>query len=201
MQNRVFMFSALSLALTLCAPAFGGASRAPIQPSVVLGNTPAPESDHAIGILTTDNLEYRRGDPVRFHFVVKNVTHGTVHYDFESGRQFDIAVTDSRGIEVWRWSRGHAFAEQLTAFDLKPGDSKAYTATWMPTAATGVFNAVANLTPAVRPAVRGGITFNPDTDPNNMGTPTVTKLQSGSVVEVNVTPSVSASVKVKIGVR
>ena len=62
----------------------------------------------------------------------------------------------------------------------------------------GAYTATATITPAIHRAVRGGLLVNPDVDPNNIGQPTRTGPESGSVIEVNVTSIVTATTKFTI---
>ncbi|MDO8681985.1 MAG: BsuPI-related putative proteinase inhibitor [Armatimonadota bacterium] len=79
--------------------------------------------------LKTDRDSYTKGQPVRMEFIIRNTTSKTVTYRFSSGQQYDFwAILDGR--EVWRWSHDKATIQVLTSFDLKPGESKTFKATW-----------------------------------------------------------------------
>jgi len=151
---------------------------------------------HPAGTLATDHTAYSRSGTVTFKFAVTNPTNSAIHFDFDTAQQFDITVTDPHGVESWRWSQDRVFAQMLTAIDLKPGQSKVYTATWNTVDAralpAGTYTATAKLTPVIRQAVRGGILVDPNVDPNNMGRPNKAG-SAGAAFEVNATPGVSAN--------
>lgn len=181
------------------------------QSGIGVGETarpsPIPQSlphdtSRPVGTLLTAQTDYPRGGTIVFHFNVSNPTNSSIHYDFSTAQQFDVAVTDPNGVVVWRWSQNRAFEQALTAIDLRPGETKHYTAVWYtkdtPSLSAGTYTATATLTPTVRPAVRGGLLVNPDMDPNNVGMATQGRVERGVVVQVNVTPRVSASTKFSI---
>jgi hypothetical protein len=210
MQYRT---SAVSIAALLIAGgAFAQSSSTALGPSGGSGpggqsarSAPIPQTGpklagRPVGSLVTGRGDYARGSTVVFRFTVKNPSAVPIHYDFNTAQQFDITVTDPHGVEVWRWSTGRLFAQALTAVDLKTGESKTYTASWSTADVgrplpTGTYAATATLTPTVRPAVRGGVLVSPDVDPNNVGLPTRGSAEAGAVVQVNVTPGVTATTK------
>lgn len=162
----------------------------------------AHPTDRATGALTTSRANYIKGHRVEFTFVVQNPTSSTVHYDFATGQQFDVTIVDPHGVEIWKWSQDRLFTQQLTALDLRPGESKTYSAIWDTGTATfvpaGQYTATATLTPTVRPAIRGGMLVDPVRDPDNVGQPTLSTTESGQVIQVNVTHGVSATAKFMI---
>jgi len=182
MRNRVPLLSVLGLVILTAGATHGQGQAGPT---------------HVIGILTTNHASYKRGEPVEMRFVVKNPTKSSQHYDFVTARQFDVWVSDARGVEVWRWSRDRAYAPVMTAFSLAPGESKTYTAEYdlNRTLPLGIYTAMAALTPSVHPAIRGGMTFNPDNDPNNVGGPKRSGTETGTIVESGVGTQVAATAK------
>jgi hypothetical protein len=195
MRTMILVLSFVACIVALAgAPVFGWRVK-PAGPVRLCDTSPGAVT----GTLTTDRGEYRPGKPIRFRFVVTNDSKTSVHYDFDTAQQFDIEVTDAQGTDAWRWSWGRAFGRRFTGFDLKPGASKTYTATWSHSwGSTGMFTATARLIPATRPAIRGGFVVDPDVDPSNTGQPERSPIENGNVVEVNVTPPISAMTQFSI---
>jgi hypothetical protein len=192
-------FGALAQSSTALGPSGETGATGRIAP---IPQTLPHDANRPAGTLTAARASYPRGSTVVLHFTVKNTTSSMLHYDFSTAQQFDVTVTDPNGVEVWKWSQGRMYAQVLTAIDLRPGESKGYSATWNTSAMrplmTGTYTATASLTPTVRPAIRGGLLVSPDVDPNNVGQPTRGNAESGAVIQVNVTPGVSASTKFTI---
>jgi len=195
MRYRLLFVSIAGLSILCGAPACSHAS--PQQPAS--GTRP----EHPTGTLTTAKPAYAKGDAIEFTFTIDNATSSTVHYEFSTGQQFDVDVTDPHGVEIWKWSADRVFTQQLTSIDLKPGDHKTYTAEWNTSGVkflpTGLYSATATITPTIRPAVRGGLLIETERDPDNMGRPTMGSTESGDVIEVNVTNKVAALAKFSIG--
>src|SRR5580704_12079068 len=165
MRYRMLALSIAGLSTLIGAPAISASSGQSARAAI---EQPAHATDHAVGVLSTSHTDYTKGRTIEFTFVVQNPTQSTVHYDFATGQQFDITVVDPHGVEIWKWSQDRLFTQQLTAIDLKPGDSKTYHASWPTGSAsflpTGSYTATAMLTPTIRPAVRGGLLIDPVRD-------------------------------------
>ena len=56
------------------------------------------------------------------------------------------------------------------------------------------------MTSSDRPAITGSLIVDPDTDPNNTGFPTRSPAENGAVRQVDVTPPITASTTLAIGV-
>jgi hypothetical protein len=171
---------------------------APIPSTVV----PTPVATY--GRVRTDSDRYDPGRPVSIAFVVTNGMKRDAGYTFSTAKQFDIAIADSRGQEVWRLSRSTAYATTLTHLSLPPGAQKTFRAQWdgrdnagRPVPA-GTYTVNAELTFDVRPAITGSVLVNRDVDPNNMGMPTRSPAETGAAREVIVTPPVTGSKKIVI---
>ena len=193
MRLRILAVSVAGLSIFLGTPA--GSS-----PEATKASVPQ-KAQRPDGVLTVSRDAYAKGSVVKFEFTVTNPTSGPVHFDFDTAQQFDVTVVDPHGVEAWRWAQGRMFAQMLTAIDLKPGESKLYTATWNTSTAmvlpTGSYTATATLTPVLRRAVRGSLLINPTVDPNNLGRATRAQ-DTGVAFEVNATTVVTASTKFTI---
>ncbi|MFB6096709.1 MAG: BsuPI-related putative proteinase inhibitor [Haloferacaceae archaeon] len=68
-------------------------------------------------------------DAVEFVLTVSNPDPDPVELRFRSSLAVDFAVLDGER-EVWRYSDGRAFAQQLRTDRLEPGESPLASATW-----------------------------------------------------------------------
>jgi hypothetical protein len=64
----------------------------------------------------------------RFTFTVKNEYNFPRAFQFASGQQFDLDLTDQTGRVVAAWSDDQYFFQLLTSFTLGPGESVTFTA-------------------------------------------------------------------------
>ena len=107
---------------------------------------------------TTKHRKHRAGDPalvtkldvavqggVRFAFRVTNDTDKSIELDFGSGQTHDIAVLDSTGREVWRWSDGRLFTSAIRNHPLGADESMTFEERWPSELGRGRFTAVAVL--------------------------------------------------------
>ena len=70
-------------------------------------------------------------DSAVFSLQVTNTAAAPLELRFSSGQTFDFIV--SRGAqEVWRWSSEQMFTQALRSETLAPGETRTYTATWVP---------------------------------------------------------------------
>jgi hypothetical protein len=91
------------------------------------------------------NLEVSVARDVTFSFRVVNKSGRRLELRFPSGQTYDLAVLDSAGREIWRWSAGRMFTQALQTRVLDRGDTLVYRITWEPGAWRGRFSAVAEL--------------------------------------------------------
>ena len=207
--RKLCSFAALALA---AAPALAqsdpqGISVSPAAPGadtipriLVLPGSRQPDAQ-----VTVNPAKAVPGQPVSVKFTVTNNGAKPAKYDFASAQQFDVSVRDPKGSEVWRWGQGRVFATSLGHLSLKTGQSAVFEAKWPGTngagrpVAPGDYSVIARLTPEQRNAVTGGIFVNPISDPNNMGVATMGQVERGVVRQVDVTPSVYAVARVKVG--
>jgi hypothetical protein len=104
----------------------------------------AADSDARKAPSISSSLDVRVGDGVRFDFRITNAGGGTVEVRFPSGQTHDIAVLDSLGREVWRWSAGRLFTQALRNRVLHSNDTLAFGERWS-VAPRGRYVAVATL--------------------------------------------------------
>jgi hypothetical protein len=69
------------------------------------------------------------GDSVRFTLRVVNGGPSAVDLTFGSGQRFDFVVSDSAGVEVWRWSADRMFAQATASEVIEAGGVLEYAAT------------------------------------------------------------------------
>lgn len=146
----------------------------------------------------------RGGQPVAVTFTVTNNSKNPSKYNFLTSQEFDVSIKDAKNAEVWRWSAGRVFANKIGYLSLKQGQSAQFKALWNGTNAQGqpvspgTYAVMAFLTPDQRQAVTGGVMVNPESDPNNMGVPTMGRVETGAVRQIDATPSVYAVSKVTV---
>src|ERR1051326_5825667 len=63
-----------------------------------------------------------------FTFAVTNDYNYPRTFEFSSGQQFDIELSDESGQVVAAWSDGMFFTQQMNSFTLNPGETKTFTA-------------------------------------------------------------------------
>ena len=106
----------------------------------------------------TKHRKHHAGDPalvtkldvavqegVRFAFRVTNETDKSIEVDFGSGQTHDIAVLDSTGREVWRWSEGRLFTSAIRNRPLGVDETMTFEERWEPGLGRGRYTAVAVL--------------------------------------------------------
>ena len=202
----LFAFTGLCLLAALPALAQTGAGTPPLNPNAIpqlpqtLKLTPSAQP----GTLTTPRDSYKAGQAVRMTFRVVNTSGKAVTYNFGSGQRFDIAATNAAGTQVWDWASGKLFTQNLSSLSVAPGKALVYNAVWNGRDASGhslppgVYTLSAHLTSDNQPAITGGVVVNTDPDPTNMGIPTRTPADSGTIRQVAPAPQVSAKTTVTI---
>lgn len=202
MKPLLFCVAAASIFALVPAGAQTGAGTPPLTNSGT-PNIPPPSvlklpGSAQPGTVTTDRRVYRRGQPVRIAFRIRNASNKSLTYNFSSGQKYDVTIQDAGGQEVWDWSQGMRFAQNLTAVTILPGRSISYFVLWNGygrsgrAATPGRYTVHARLTSRDRPAITGGVVVNTDRDPNNLGFPTQTPAESGAIRQINTAPPVSA---------
>ena len=206
MKPVPLLLSALLTALALPAAAQNSAGTPPLTPNMAV---PLPQAlklpgSSQPGTLTTNQSQYKSGQPVRIAFRVVNTSGKPVTYNFGTGQRYDITVSNAGGTQIWSWSHGRLFSQNLSVIHLNPGKPLVYTAVWNGRdlsgrpVAPGTYTLEAHLTSNNRPAITGGVIVNTDPDPTNMGQPTRTPAESGSIRQVAPAAQVSAKTTVII---
>jgi len=89
-------------------------------------------------------------DDVSFAFTVVNHSGKKIELVFPNGQTHDVAVFDSTGREVWRWSEGRMFTQSLQTKLLTHGAQLTYDERWE-NAPAGRYTAVARLNSEAHP--------------------------------------------------
>ncbi|MHB1006751.1 MAG: BsuPI-related putative proteinase inhibitor [Chloroflexota bacterium] len=139
-----------SLAPGAKVEAFGGrAADGTLLAEALIVTEGKMESTQPAGLnlsLVADESEYQVGDTVQLTFTVANPGQAPLKLDFSSGQQFDLAIADATGQEVWRWSRGKLFIQAFTKVEIQPGQKKTYEADWQAEGPPGRYQAKGWLT-------------------------------------------------------
>lgn len=61
--------------------------------------------------LALDRQSYAQGDPMMARLTVRSTQNDPLVLQFTSGQEYDLAIQDSDGAEVYRWSKGRMFTE------------------------------------------------------------------------------------------
>jgi hypothetical protein len=94
-------------------------------------------------VQATLNVKIRDG--IEFDFRVTNNQTRKLELLFPSGQTHDIAVVDSLGREVWRWSEGRMFTQAFSNRVVEPLGDVAWRAAWRTDVPPGRYVAVATL--------------------------------------------------------
>lgn len=133
-QRLVVALLAGALLVYACGPRTGS-SEARRDEGSVAGDTVAASFNVRVG-----------APPVAFTFLVTNNSSRRLELSFTSGQTHDIAVLDSLGQEVWRWSAGRLFTQAIQNAVLETSETLTYEAEWTPAPThRGTFVAVATL--------------------------------------------------------
>jgi flagellar hook assembly protein FlgD len=91
--------------------------------------TPGFAFEGPIGIdLTTFGAFFDQGEPIRLAMTVAVRDPMTLYY--RTSQRYDLAVTNSEGQEVWRWSRDRTFAQVTEEVPLGANGMLSFTETW-----------------------------------------------------------------------
>jgi flagellar hook assembly protein FlgD len=139
----------------------GAASQPPppnLQGVVVAGDVPVAEAFELV--LRTPQTAYAAGETVPFEMVLRNRSGQTQTLTFLGGQDFDIVVRDAAGAEVWRWSTGRVFTQQIRMESFAPGEERRFSATWDQRSDAGQRVAPGNYQATATTATRSVITSN-----------------------------------------
>jgi hypothetical protein len=107
-------------------------------------HTAEPGRARTDGPPVATSLNVRVNSEVTFAFHITNNAAKRLELTFPSGQTHDIAVLDSAGREVWRWSEGRMFTQALMNRVLDVDETVTYQASWKPDK-KGRYTAVAAL--------------------------------------------------------
>ena len=107
-------------------------------------HTAEPGNARTDGPPVATSLNVRVNSEVSFAFHITNNAAKSLELTFPSGQTHEIAVLDSAGREVWRWSEGRLFTQALQNRVLEASETVTYQASWKPERA-GHYVAVASL--------------------------------------------------------
>lgn len=112
----------------------------------VMTSAAAPRHQSAATALESTMDVTVNGEDVHFVLHVINTTSKKLELTFPSGQTHDIAVMDAAGSEVWRWSTGQMFTQELRNQPLDPQGALTYSVHWRRPRAHGPLTAIATLT-------------------------------------------------------
>lgn len=72
------------------------------------------------------------GEPIELVLTVRNAGDDAFRLPLSSAQSHDFAIGAMDGGELWRWSSGRRFAQQLGELALAPGEERSFRATWQP---------------------------------------------------------------------
>lgn len=104
-----------------------------------------PRKHSTSGPLVASSLDVAVGNDVQFVLHVTNKAQKRLELTFPSGQTYEVAVLDSLGREVWRWSEGRMFTQALQNKVLEANETMSVEAEWRPVSLRGSFVAVASL--------------------------------------------------------
>ena len=100
-----------------------------------LENDTSAAGDFDASIKTTDKFghdttSFVQGDEIHIILTIRNISAEKKTMSFPTGKQYDFVIKDGNGNEVWRWSRGMAFIQSFTSYDIVPGDTRTIIYKW-----------------------------------------------------------------------
>ena len=166
MDRRLAVLPLLAAAAAVFAcggplPHVGGELLATVRPgapdaapatSAAPAHAPRPHrarGDTLVGAALSVHTEHG----IEFALAVENPGKHRVELSFPDGRTKEFVVYDAAGREVWRWSRGRLFTQNMQTKMLASGDSVVYAERWA-APAPGRYTVVAQLRSANYPIVK-----------------------------------------------
>jgi hypothetical protein len=133
MKASVTLLAALAVALVVVSACGGGGEKPSTSPTGVTTPTSSPEPgfpfEGPIGIdLTTFGAFFEQGEPIQLAMTVAVRDPMTLYY--RTSQRYDLAVTNSQGQEVWRWSRDRTFAQVTEEVPLGANGMLSFPETW-----------------------------------------------------------------------
>jgi hypothetical protein len=129
----VALLAALAAVLLAAFACGEGGEEPSTSPTEVATPMPSPTPGFAfegpIGIdLTTFGAFFDQGEPIRLAMTVAVRDPMTLYY--RTSQRYDLAVTNSQGQEVWRWSRDRTFAQVTEEVPLEANGMLSFPETW-----------------------------------------------------------------------
>jgi hypothetical protein len=132
-RASVALLTGLAAVLVVASACGGGGEEPSPSPTGVATPTPSPTSgfpfEEPIGIdLTTFGAFFEQGRPIQLSITVAVRDPMTLYY--RTSQRYDLAVINSQGQEVWRWSRDRTFAQVTEQVPLEANGMLSFTETW-----------------------------------------------------------------------
>ncbi|MGH2583355.1 MAG: BsuPI-related putative proteinase inhibitor, partial [Dehalococcoidia bacterium] len=86
--------------------------------------------------LSLSRFVYEPGVPISFTITVRNTSSEPVTVVFLGSQRFDLTLRSEESGEVIRWSSGRSFTQEQSNQRWEPGQSRTFTETWVPLAAS-----------------------------------------------------------------
>jgi hypothetical protein len=110
------------------------------------GSTETPTRARAASTQSVaSSFDVKVGRHVKFALRVTNHGAKRIELNFPSGQTHDVVVLDTKGREVWRWSAGRMFTQNLQNKTLASNETITVEEEWAPTSRDGTFTAVMSL--------------------------------------------------------
>jgi hypothetical protein len=121
--------AALAVVLVVASACGDGQEGPSPSPTGVATPTPGFTFEGPIGIdLTTFGAFFDQGKPLRLGITVAVRVPMTLYY--RTSQRYDLAVINSQGQEVWRWSRDRTFAQVTEEVALGANGMLSFVETW-----------------------------------------------------------------------
>ncbi|MFH1736608.1 MAG: BsuPI-related putative proteinase inhibitor [Actinomycetota bacterium] len=76
--------------------------------------------------IATIKKEFPNSEIVPIRLSVTNTGSAGQTLSFASGQKYDFLVAEKSGAEVWRWSAGQMFTQEIRIMQIKPGETYNY---------------------------------------------------------------------------
>ena len=125
----VALLAALAAVLVIASACGDGGEQPGPSPTGAATPTPGFAFEGPIGIdLTTFGTFLEQGKPLQLVITVAVRDAMTLYY--RTSQRYDLAVTNSEGQEVWRWSRDQTFAQVTEEVPLEANGMLSFAETW-----------------------------------------------------------------------
>jgi hypothetical protein len=135
MKAVVALLAILAATLAVASACGDGGEEPSPSPTGVATPTPSAtptfpfEFEGPIGIdVTTFGAFFEEGEPIQLGITVAVREPMTLYY--RTSQRYDLAVVNSEGQEVWRWSRDRAFAQVTEEVPLEANEMLSFPETW-----------------------------------------------------------------------